>query len=156
MLDSNTGSYYSRYPNEKREVINGAMKVISGLDWIETPIHKPKQLIDFCLDNQPVLEGCDIVDFVYVLYKCSKQTEYRKFEINNLLSTFLNEIKKLYVKKDEGFSYFKTKSQTHYYGVQITEGLHEADIHGTTLCLWAVLMILDCLEIKDDNYIIKP
>ena len=56
----------------KREIINGAMKVISGLDWLDARIHSPKKLIDFCLDNKPFLEGCDIVDYVYVLYKCSK------------------------------------------------------------------------------------
>ena len=60
--------------------------------------------------------------------------------------------------KDEGgFSYFYNKSQTHYYGVQITEGIKQADIHGTTLCLWALLMILDSLEIQEKNMnIIKP
>ncbi len=157
MVDINTGSYYSKYPSDNREIINGAMKVISGLDWLEIPIHEPNKLIDFCLENQPILEGCDIVDFVYVLYKCSKQTGYRKKEINDLFGTFLKEIEKLYIEKDGGFSYFHKKAQTHYYGVQITEGLNEADIHGTTLCLWAILMILDSLEImNEDMNIIKP
>ena len=109
------------------------------------------------MSNQPILEGCDVVDFVYVLYKCSQQTNYRKKEINSLFKEFLEEIAKLYIKEDNGFSYFLGKSQTHYYGVEITKGLKKADIHGTTLCLWAILMILDSLEIENRKYnIIKP
>ena len=51
------------------EVINGAMKVITGLDWINHEIHYPEKLIDFCLNTKPQT-GCDLVDIVYVLYKC--------------------------------------------------------------------------------------
>ena len=155
--NQNTGSYHLEHLNNEREIINGAMKVISGLDWLEMPIHKPKELIDFCLSNIPVSEGCDIVDFVYVLYMCSKQLNYRKKEINNLFLEILSQLKKLYNKEDNAFSYFVNKSQTHYYGVKITNGEDTADIHGSLLCLWAVLMILDNLEEKPDNCrIIKP
>lgn len=155
--DIETGSYFSNRPNSEREVINGAMKVISGLDWIEEEIHRPKELIDFCLKNTPILEGCDVVDFVYVLYKCMKQSNYKKKEINKLFTEILNELKKLYHPNEKGFSYFKNSSQTHYYGLRISKGYNFADIHGTTLCLWALIMILDSLEVKQSNWnIIKP
>tara|TARA_Y100000389_G_scaffold169820_1_gene176353 strand:- start:760 stop:1863 length:1104 start_codon:yes stop_codon:yes gene_type:complete len=157
LSDKQTGSYFTSYPASSREIINGAMKVISGLDWLGQEIHRPQELIDFCLDNKPVLEGCDIVDFTYVLYKCTQQSTHRRSEVNKLFITFLDEINKLYKKEEGGFSYFYRKSQTHYYGSTITTGEDISDIHGTTLCLWAILMILDTLEIKDDNtYIIKP
>ena len=156
-LVKNTGSYHNKNVNSKREIINGAMKVISGLDWLNQEIHQPRELIDFCLTNVPETEGCDIVDFVYVLYKCSKQINYRKKEINQLFLVLLDQINKLYITEDEGFSYFQNMSQTHYYGVQITKGLNKADLHGTTLCLWAILMILDNLEEMDSkSNIIKP
>ena len=29
------------------------MKVITGLDWIEKPIHYPEKIIDFCLKVDP-------------------------------------------------------------------------------------------------------
>ena len=142
-LSKNSGSYHNKNVTDEREIINGAMKVISGLDWLNIEIHKPKELIDFCLKNVPITEGCDIVDFVYVLYKCSKQVDYKKKQINRLFLDLLNQIKNLYVESDKGFSYFTGMSQTHYYGIPITVGLNKADIHGTTLCLWAILMILD-------------
>ena len=157
LANSETGSYYTGQPKEIREVINGAMKVISGLDWLDVNIHYPEKLIDFCLDNTPVLEGCDIVDFIYVLYKSSKQSNHRRREVNELFKTLLLDIKKLYFEEEKGFSYFLNKSQTHYYGVEITKGDNVADLHGSILCLWGVLMILETLDSLDEKFnIIKP
>lgn len=157
ILDSETGSYFIQKPKHTREVINGAMKIISGLDWLEHEIHHPTKLIDYCLNNKPILEGCDVVDYIYVLYKCSKQTDYKKREINLVLMSLFHEIKLLYSKLDGGFSYFKNKSQTHYYGVPVSKGLQTSDIHGTLLCSWALLMILDLNNKLDTDFnIIKP
>ena len=50
---------------------------------------------------------------------------------------------KHYIKGDGGFSYFIEKSQTHYYGVKISNGLPRADFHGTTLLIWALSLIDD-------------
>lgn len=157
-LDKSTGSYFSKTPKDNREIINGAMKVISGLDWLNLEIHYPGKLIDFCLDNKPVLEGCDIVDYIYVLYKCSLFSDHRNDEVLNVFSTMLKDIEELYVAKDKAFSYFKSKSQTHYYGVEITDGRKQADIHGTTLIIWALAMLRDQLDSKKINKIniIKP
>ena len=33
------------------------MKVVSGLDWIDEPVHYPEKLIDMCLKTQPKSEG---------------------------------------------------------------------------------------------------
>lgn len=157
LVDHETGSYFSSSPTHSREIINGAMKVITGLDWLEQDIHFPEKLIDFCISNKPVLEGCDVVDYIYVLYKCSQQVNYRKKEINNLFISLIPEILRLYIKGDNAFSYFIGKSQTHYYGVPITKGYETADIHGSLLCLWGILMILDNLEMFNLKHnIIKP
>jgi len=157
LVSSETGSYYTNLPKTSREVINGAMKVISGLDWIEQEIHYPNQLIDFCLKNKPILEGCDIVDYVYVLYKCSQQVNYKKQEINRVLNETLHDLIQLYKQDEKGFSYFKGKSQTYYYGVEITKGNDCADIQSTTLCVWAIVMILHNNESLESRYnLIKP
>lgn len=157
MLNNETGSYHTNNLRDNRQVINGAMKVISGLDWLNVEIHKPKKLIDFCLNETPELEGCDIVDFVYVLYKCSQYTDYKRKEINNIFKILLTEIMKLYLLEDKGFSYYKNKSQTHYYGVKITKGIKTADIHGTMLCVWAIVMMLNQLDESSNSFkVIKP
>lgn len=157
LVDKETGSYFNKNPNNNREVINGAMKVISGLDWLDEKIHYPDKLIDFCLQNNPIEEGCDIVDFVYVLFKCSQQSNHKRNEVNNLMLEILKVLEKLYKPVEKGFSYFNNKSQTHYYGVKISEGKDYADIHGTVLCLWAIIMILKNNQLIDDQYkLIKP
>tara|TARA_B100001287_G_C22686114_1_gene533753 strand:- start:7542 stop:8639 length:1098 start_codon:yes stop_codon:yes gene_type:complete len=157
IANKETGSYYINKPSTNREIINGAMKVISGLSWIDKEIHYPNKLIDFCLKNRPVLEGCDVVDYVYVLFMCSQQTDHKKKEINNVLMETLSDLIKLYKKEEKGFSYFLNRSQTHYYGVKISSGEDCADIQSTTLCIWAIIMILINNDLINDKYsVIKP
>ena len=72
------------------------------------------------------------------------------------METLFNLVK-LYKKEEKGFSYFLNKSQTHYYGVEISSGEDCADIQSTTLCVWAIIMILKNNELINDEYnIIKP
>jgi len=157
LVDKSTGSYFSKLPSEPREVINGAMKIITGLDWLDQDIHYPHELIDFCLSNEPVTEGCDIVDYIYVLYKCFKETDHRRNEIQDKMLNAISSIKKLYIEAEGGFSYFENKSQTHYYGVPITQGLNTSDIHGTLLCTWGLLMAMNTLNLDIEKYnIIRP
>ena len=156
-LDLDTGSYFSKLPKSNREIINGAMKVITGLDWLETEIHNPDKLIDFCLANKPEFEGCDLVDYIYVLYKCSSQTNYKKEQVVNIMYEVLEYLKLLYHPSQKGFSYFEGKSQTHYYGINISKGINEPDIHGTVLSIWAIVMILNSIEENINEYkVIKP
>tara|TARA_A100001015_G_scaffold30928_1_gene34460 strand:- start:11088 stop:12203 length:1116 start_codon:yes stop_codon:yes gene_type:complete len=140
-VDSETGLYLNGNQRNSSELINGAMKVLSGLDWLQKPIHYPKELIDFCLKNKPKYEGCDIVDMVYVLYRCSKESDYRKEDIQTYFEEIKNQINLHYHPSLGGFSYFQSKSQNFYYGLKITDGNNEADLHGTTLLLWAYSMI---------------
>ena len=64
------------------------MKIITGLDWLNFEILYPEKLIDFCLNNQPSHEGCNVVDTVYE--GCSKQTNYKRKEIQNYLYEVIN------------------------------------------------------------------
>tara|TARA_B110000003_G_scaffold270461_1_gene302939 strand:+ start:6498 stop:7601 length:1104 start_codon:yes stop_codon:yes gene_type:complete len=156
LVDSETGAYFKQEPSDTREIINGAMKVISGLDWLDNKIHEPKKLIDFCLNNKPNAEGCDIVDYIFVLYKCFQQSKYKEKEIKKLFTEILNLFSELNF-PNGGFSYFKNKSQTHYYGVNVADGVNAPDIHGTILITWALVMMYDFLDPSNDKYnVIKP
>ena len=138
----NTSPFYD-------EAINGAMKVLTALDWLEMPVHYPEQLIDSCLVRLPSPEGCHLVDAVYVLYRCLQSTSYRKQEIQAYCGQVLEMIQKHH-NMDGGLSYSIGRSQTSYYGAPITKGLPESDIHGTILLTWAIAMILNILE---DNFL---
>lgn len=156
-LVQSDGAYYSGTNIGSSEKINGAMKVISGMDWLNISIHKPEELIDTCLKHIPNSEGCDLVDVVYVLYKCNQLTDFKQQEIKNYLEKLLPIIMSHYHPDQGGFSYFKNQSQTHYYGVKVSEGLNTADIHGTTLLVWALSMIFHILGEGYPNWsIIKP
>lgn len=157
LVDESTGTYHNLSSDVTiREKINGSMKVISGLTWLNRPIHYPEKLIDFCLENQPIEEGCDLVDYIYVLYNCLKQVNYRKDEIVNIFSKMIDSFQLLQF-EDGGFSYFVDKSQTHYYGVEVSKGNKVSDIHGTVLITWANILILDIITDGDHKFkIIKP
>jgi hypothetical protein len=156
-INLETGSYFDNIPKSSRQVINGAMKVISGLDWLNHPVHLPNKLIDFCLTNKPEFEGCDLVDYVYVLYKCSSQTNYKKKDVQQVMLETLDYLKLLYHEEENGFSYYINKSQTSYYGINTSKGKNTADIHGTVLSVWAIVMILTLLDKNTYDYKnIKP
>ena len=88
---------------------------------------------------------------------CVQNKQILRRKINEVLKNLLDDLLHLYNYDDNAFSYYKGKSQTHYYGVEITHGLNTADIHGSTLCLWALIMILENLELSDSNLsTIKP
>ena len=155
VVNEKSGFYHINEGIKDRELINGAMKVITGLDWINKPIHYPEKLIDFCLNSDPSPEGCDIVDTVYVLFKCFNQSDYKKDEINSYFNNVKTIISQHFDSKHKSFSYYRDKSQDFYYGLKITEGQNEPDIHGTTLLLWALSMIYSFQGNKDYK-IIKP
>lgn len=149
LAHSQTGAYFKGDVPEHGELINGAMKVLTALDWLEVSIHYPEELINTCLERLPDPEGCHLVDSVYVLYRCLQYSQQRKADVQAYCIQVLDMIKRHH-NKDGGFSYNIGRSQTHYYGVPISKGYAVSDIHGTCLLTWAVAMIL---EILDNNWI---
>ena len=92
-----------------------------------------------------------------MLFKCSNQTLYKKSEIAKYIYDLLEIISLHFYQNEGGFSYFLGKSQTDYYGVKITKGTNNPDIHGTLLLTWALSMIVQMLEIESINLnILKP
>ena len=151
------GFYYSGEKPNYTELINGSMKVLTGLDWLNVPIHFPEKIIDLCLLGKPSQQGCDLVDFVYVLYRCSLETNYRKKDIVKYLENFYETIFNHFYPNQDGFSYGIDSSQKLYYGVEISNGNSEPDIHGTLLLTWALSMIFKITE--NENYdwkVLKP
>jgi hypothetical protein len=150
LANAENGGYYERQVPNYQNLVNGAMKVLTALDWLNQPIHYPKQLIDTTLNELPNREGCHLVDTVYVLYRCSLETNYRKSEIIKYIQNISHLISNHY-NTDGGFSYHINKSQTSYYGVPVSVGYHESDLHGTLLLTWALAMItkiVDCHAIN--------
>jgi len=156
VLSSETGAYFTGPPPEHGELINGAMKVLTALDWLESPIHAPKKLIDTCLVKKPSPEGCHLVDAIYVLYRCCLTCDHRRAEVKNYALDVLDMIFR-HRCPDGGLSYGLKHSQTSYYGLPTSDGRREGDIHGTILLTWALAMILAILEDNPPHWrVIRP
>ena len=141
LLDPTTGAYFSGPGPDHGNLVNGAMKVLTALDWLREPVHAPEGLIDTCLAALPSHEGCHLVDAAYVLHQCRQRTDHRATEVSDYARALLEMIR-LHHNPDGGFSYWIGKSQTSYYGVPITSGMPVSDIHGTVLLTWALAMVL--------------
>jgi hypothetical protein len=136
---------------DERLIVNGAMKIISGLLSVNKVHFKyPEKLIDLCLGITKDYHACDNFNIIFVLNYASKllNKNYRQNEIEIFA---INRIKKYmeYFKSNQGgFSFFPNKSNHCYYGARITKGLNEADMHGTTLFLWGIAIITQILGIE--------
>lgn len=155
LVDANTGGYFREELPENGELINGAMKVLTALDWLEIPIHYPERLIDTCLVSPAMPEGCHILDALYVLYRCSRSTDYRRSDIENYSWRALESIFR-HIHPSGGFSYSIGRSQTEYYGVRITEGENVADLHGTYLLSMSLAIVGNLLGLLPCWRIIRP
>lgn len=140
MADPKTGCYFEGEIPNYGNLINGSMKVINALSWLEEPIHYPEQLIDVVLSRKPQSEGCHIVDAIFVLYQCLKYSNYRCDDI----CRYLKEVCKLiefHYREDGGFSYYPDRCQKVYYGYPLGKRPLTGDIHGSVLFVWALSMI---------------
>ena len=158
LVDAATGTYFSpgTVASSHGEMINGAMKVLTALDWLGAPIHLPERLIDTCLSGKPVPSGCHLVDAVYVLYRCLQQTQYRKPDIQSYCIKVLEMVREHH-NDDGGFSYSVGKSQTDYYRLPISQGRAESDIHATCLLTWALAMLFQIIGYEKIVWkVIKP
>jgi hypothetical protein len=104
--------------------------------------HFAERLIQTCLAHPPSPDGCHLVDAVYVLHQCASS------EASGTVRAYLTHVVELirrHAHEDGGFSFFVGKAQNTYYGIPISRGLDESDIHGTCLLVWALAMIWQML-----------
>ncbi|EIT7026114.1 hypothetical protein L2593_001573 [Vibrio vulnificus] len=147
---SNTGGWGTTLTDE-RGIINGSMKVITGLQNVGvTDYSNSKKLIDTCLQYYEKGHACDNFNIVYVLNKLnnSLNSSYRHEEICNFMMEKLSVYQDHYKPSSGGFSFNRDSSNINYYGLNITKGKNEADIHGTVLFLWGACLIADTLEMN--------
>ncbi len=140
------GAWYSRQTTLQQK-INGAMKVLTGLEAVGIEeVNYARKLIDLCLSAVNDAQACDNFNIVYVLYRATrKESDYRSKEVKKFAKDRLKIYRKYYFEKVGGFSFLPQQANTHYYGVRITRGLKEPDIHGTLMFLWGISLIVKIL-----------
>lgn len=142
-----TGSWYRGDPSPEQK-INSAMKVLTAYSTAGRPLERAEPLIEFALASVNDSDGCHNTNILFVLHYCSKFTEHRLPEIREFCRQRL-EIIRQFRKPDGGFSFYRDHSQDRIYGVRVSKGLPESDIHGTVMFTWALSMISDLLESND-------
>jgi hypothetical protein len=152
LQNANDGSWYSGNPSARFKV-NGAMKILTGLLAVDkVEFAYPEKLIDLCLSVSNDETACDNFNIILVLNYASKLLErsYRQKEIETFALQRLKIYKKHYFENKGGFSFLSKKANTHYYGVKITKGLNEPDIHGTIMFVWGISIIAQILNINSE------
>lgn len=158
IADPESGGYFDGPRPSYSMLINGAMKVLTGLDWLNKPIHYPCVLLKTAVKELPRPDGCNLVDCVYVIYRCINEME-KPIEDMKKVMDYLDEIVELiwmHHNVDGGFSYAIGAAQRWYYGMRISRGLNESDIHGTILLVWALAMIFELKQEKLGWQVIRP
>ena len=138
LVDPESGAYFRGNRPAQGELINGAMKVLMALDWLDEPVHRPERLVQTCLALPPSPDGCHLVDAIYVLHQSLRGEASATVRAYCL---HVVEMIRRHANPDGGLSFYLGRAQTNYYGVPISRGLPESDIQGTCLLVWALAMI---------------
>lgn len=152
LQSSDDGSWYHGNPTDRFKV-NGAMKVLTGLIAVnKVDFSYPEQLVDLCLNVSNDQTACDNFNIILVLNCASKllKRSYRQKEIEVFALKRLALYKKHYHEAKGGFSFLVDNANEYYYGVKISKGKNEPDIHGTIMFLWGISIISQILDINDD------
>lgn len=156
LLDPQTGAYFQGNVPPYEQLINGAMKIITALDWLGTPVHAPQELIDTALSALPQAEGCHLVDAVYVLHQCARYSDHRRGDIQAYALKIAALLVEHYNPLDGGFSYYIGRSQPFLHHIRVSGQRPISDLHGTLLLTWAAAMLLDLLGADNPFKLIKP
>jgi hypothetical protein len=138
LANRESGAYFRGTPPKHGEMINGAMKVLMALEWLDVRPHYTDELVKTCLEHPPLDRGCHLVDAIYVLHQCTRGEPTAA--VRQYCLEVLEGIRH-HANEDGGFSFYRGKAQTNYYGVPVSRGLAESDIQGTCLLVWALAMI---------------
>jgi hypothetical protein len=152
LQNANDGSWYSGNPSARFKV-NGAMKILTGLLAVDkVEFAYPEKLIDLCLNVSNDETACDNFNIILVLNYASKllYRGYRQQEIEAFALNRLKIYKKHYYKDKGGFSFLSRQANIRYYGVKITKGFNEPDIHGTIMFVWGISIIAQILNINNE------
>lgn len=143
LQERETGSWFTGNPPRVQK-INAAMKILLAYNVVGKSPRYAERLIGLCLEADSSGNACNDVDVLYVLYQSSRWTSYRINDIKAFAERKLAVIKNHH-KKGGAFSFFPDRAGEYYYGVRVSRGYPESDIHGTHLLVWALTMIGELL-----------
>lgn len=146
--DASSGTWFAGNPSDTLK-LNGAMKILSGLQWLDRPYHNTKTLLDFALQQPFRKDGCGFLNRLFVIQQAVKgvPSGYRQEDIRCLAAEVLETVA-LFRQEDGAFSFFTEHAQTTYYGAPVSRGQRVSDLHGTVMMVWAIAIALELLGNK--------
>lgn len=150
--DDETGCWYTGNPDDTMK-INGAMKVFSGLQWLDHSYSSCESLLDFALRQPFQTDGCGFLNRLFVIHQARKASErgYRAAEVKMLAEEAMQQVKR-FQKPDGAFSFYESGAQTYYYGARVSSGDPVSDLHGTAMLTWAIALCAELLEYSGTPY----
>jgi hypothetical protein len=142
------GAWYKGSDVPLFQKINGAMKVITGLEAANSlKFAYPERLLDLCLSTPDLDNACNILDVVYVIRHANALAggNYRYEDIRDFCYRWLAVCNEHYFPEIGGFSFLKHQANQCYGETMITKGRCEPDIHGSVLLLWGIALISNIL-----------
>ena len=146
--DPGTGSWFKGNVST-REKVNAAMKVLTIYRLLGQSFRWPERLIDMGLHALDEGHACNSLDVLFVLHESALWTSYRNEEVRAFAGKMLDGLRR-HVRPDGGLSFFPDRANTTYYGITVSQGLAESDVHGTHLLTWAIALCANLLGFKDD------
>ena len=151
ICDPETGSWFTGHPSDVLK-LNGAMKIFSGLQWLDRPYPDTKSLLDFALAQPFQKDGCSFLNRLFVIWQAQKGVPegYRIKDVRSTACEVL-EYAKNFIQSDGAFSFFHERSQVSYYSAKVSRGKKVSDLHGTTMLTWAIAIACELLSSDNSN-----
>ena len=143
-----TGTWFTGNPSNT-QLVNGTMKIFTGLQLLGYKHPDPCNIIDFALSVPFGKDGCSFLDLIFVIYQARlSNPNYRSNDIKGIAVNALKHING-FKKPDGGFSFYPDRAQTTYYRARVSKGFPVSDLHGTVMATWIISL---CLSILNDDY----
>ncbi|SCA56297.1 conserved hypothetical protein [Candidatus Terasakiella magnetica] len=140
------GTWYKGSVTDNQLKINGAMKVYTGLGWLDDEVFPNKAAIDLALSTPLPQDGCGFTNNLFVIQRASRglNKPYRADEIKTRAKEAI-EIALKNKKEGSSFSFQRHGSQKYYYSQYTSKGHNVADIHGTAMFTWGLALAFELL-----------
>jgi hypothetical protein len=141
-----TGGWY-RGSVANQEIINGAMKIISGLVWWQNQIPNAEKLAVTATADVDDAHDCALANRLFVLYQLKQDLGSLPNKSKDIAELSLDHIQK-FIQSDGGLSGGKTGSLPYYYFAHVSRGQRVGDLHGLTLLTWAATLAAHILGLQ--------
>ena len=133
-----TGGWY-RGDVANQEIINGAMKIISGLAWWNIPIRYPEILARSAVASTNAAHDCALANRLFVLYHLERHFKTTLPGVEAVVEASLRSAA-AFIQSDGGISSTPERSLHVYYGAVVSKRHPVGDLHGLMLLSWAITL----------------